>query len=70
MPRPFRGSARRGVLSTPQYLKFQLANRMLLPAIGYYTFLPTNASTAVRSSGFQVASPIHVRVSPDRVLSL
>src|SRR5919107_6080414 len=61
-----RKSVRRSVLSTPQYLKFQLANRILLPAIGYYTFLPTNASTVARSSGFQVASPIHVRVSPGR----
>jgi hypothetical protein len=64
MPRLFRKSARRSVLSTPHYLKIQLANRILLPAIGYYTVLPTNASTGVRSSGFQVASPIDVRVSP------
>jgi hypothetical protein len=64
MPRLFRKSVRRSVLSTPQYLKFQLANRILLPAIGYYTFLPTNASTVLRSSVFQVASPVHALVSP------
>jgi hypothetical protein len=29
-----------------------------------YTFTPTNASTLARSSGFQVASPIHALVSP------
>ena len=33
MPRLFRKSVRRSVLSTPQYLKIQLANRILLPAI-------------------------------------
>ena len=64
MPRLFRKSARRSVHSTPQCLKIQLANRMLLPAIGYYTFLPTKTSTVVRSSGLHVGSPIHARVSP------
>ena len=64
MPRLFRKSVRRGVLSTPQYLKFQLANRVRLPAIGYYTSPPTKIVTLARSSVFQVASPIHALVSP------
>ena len=64
MPRLFRKSTRRSVLSTPQYLKFQLANRILLPAIGYYTSPPTKIATLARSSVFQVASAIHALVSP------
>jgi hypothetical protein len=48
----------------PQYLKFQLANLILLPTIDYYTSPPTKIATLARSSVFQVASPIHALVFP------
>ncbi len=62
--RPLRESTRRLAPSAPQYLMFQLANRIRSPKIRHYTFPPTKVSTVVRSSLFQVAPPILALVSP------